>query len=80
MQDVFRGRVTELRIFDKKFNYIETAEFLDGYTNEDKAICYGLTNGVAKYIEQFDASESLEQNIIEQFYPVGGYYYGRSCR
>ncbi len=58
----------------RPFNYLETAEFLDGFTNEEKAICYGLTNGVAKYIEQFDTAYSLEENIIEQFYSVGGYF------
>ena len=58
----------------KPFNYLETAEFLDGYSNEEKAICYGLSNGVAKYIEQFDTSESLEDNIIDQFYSIGGYF------
>ena len=47
---------------------------LKPYTNEEKAICYGLTNGVAKYIEQFDTSLSLEENIIGQFYSAGGYF------
>ncbi len=58
----------------RPFNYIETAEFLEGYTYEEKAICYGLTNGVAKYIEQFDVKLSLEENILEQFYSIGGYF------
>ncbi|MBR5367882.1 MAG: AAA family ATPase [Lachnospiraceae bacterium] len=58
----------------RPFDYLETAEFLDGYTCEEKAICYGLTNGVAKYIEQFDPKLSLEENILEQFYSVGGYF------
>lgn len=58
----------------RPFNYLETAEFLEGFSTEDKAICYGLTNGVAKYIEQFDPSLSLEENIIDQFYSVGGYF------
>ncbi len=58
----------------RPFNYLETAEFLEGFSNEDKAICYGLTNGVAKYIEQFDPGISLEENIIDQFYSVGGYF------
>lgn len=58
----------------KPFNYLETADFLEGYSPEEKAICYGLTNGVAKYIEQFDPKVSLEENIIEQFYSVGGYF------
>ena len=56
----------------RPFNYLETADFLEGFSNEDKAICYGLTNGVAKYIEQFDTNLSLEENIIDQFYSVGG--------
>ena len=58
----------------RPFNYLETADFLEGFSNEDKAICYGLTNGVAKYIEQFDTNLSLEENIIDQFYSVGGYF------
>ncbi|MBR4669512.1 MAG: AAA family ATPase [Butyrivibrio sp.] len=58
----------------RPFNYLETAEFLDGYTNEEKAICYGLTNGVAKYIDQFDTNLSLEENILEEFYSIGGYF------
>ena len=58
----------------RPFNYLETAEFLDGFTDEQKAICYGLTNGVAKYIEQFDTHDSLDENIITQFYSIGGYF------
>lgn len=58
----------------RPFNYLETAEFLEGFSNEEKAICYGLSNGVAKYIEQFDPDHGLEENIIDQFYSVGGYF------
>ena len=58
----------------KPFNYLETAEFLDGFSAEEKAVCYGLSNGVAKYIEQFDTEYSLDENIINQFYSVGGYF------
>ena len=65
---------SNLEIKLRPFNYLETAEFLDGYSYEEKAICYGLTNGVAKYIEQFDTTLSLEDNIIDQFYSGGGYF------
>lgn len=58
----------------RPFNYLETAEFLDGYDYEDKAICYGLSNGVAKYVEQFDPNLPLQENIIDQFYSIGGYF------
>ncbi len=62
----------ELRL--RPFNYLETAMFLEGFTCEEKAICYGLTNGVAKYIEQFDTGCNLDDNIIQQFYSIGGYF------
>ena len=65
---------SDLELKLKPFNFLETAEFLTTYTNEDKAICYGLTNGIAKYIEQFDTNLSLEENIISQFYSIGGYF------
>jgi len=58
----------------RPFNYLETAEFLPNYSDEEKAICYGLTNGVAKYIEQFNSQISLDENILEQFYSIGGYF------
>ena len=65
---------SHLELHLKPFNYLETAAFLEGFSNEEKAICYGLTNGVAKYIEQFDPTYSLEENIIGQFYTIGGYF------
>ena len=58
----------------KPFNYLETAAFLEGYNCEEKAICYGLSNGVAKYICQFNPRISLDENIIDQFYSMGGYF------
>ena len=64
----------DLEIKLKPFNYLETAEFLEGFTAEEKAICYGLSDGVAKYIEQFDPHLSLDDNIIELFYSIGRYF------
>lgn len=65
---------SDLELKLRPFNYLETADFLALYSNEEKAICYGLTNGVAKYIEQIDTNLSLEENIINQFYSIGGYF------
>jgi hypothetical protein len=67
------GRASlELKL--QPFNYLDTAEFVPRYTPEEKAIVYGLTNGVAKYIEQFDDSKPLEKNIIEEYFSFGGYF------
>lgn len=58
----------------RPFGYYETALFLNDFTNEEKAITYGLTGGVAKYIEQFDDRKSLDSNIIELFFSLGSYF------
>jgi len=58
----------------RPFAYDETALFLENYSNEEKAIVYGLTGGVAKYIKQFDCNHSLDENIKEQFFSTGGYF------
>ena len=50
------------------FDYKETALFVPSYTEEEKAIVYGLTGGVAKYLEQFDDSVSLNHNIEKLFF------------
>ncbi len=65
---------SDLELKLKPFNYLETAAFLESYNCEEKAICYGLSNGVAKYICQFNPRISLDENIIDQFYSMGGYF------
>jgi len=67
------GRASaELKL--QPFNYRDTAEFVQSYTFEEKAIVYGLTNGIAKYIEQFDDRKTLESNIVEEYFSFGGYF------
>lgn len=57
------------------FSYLEAAEFVPNYSNEDKAICYGITGGVAKYLSLIDADKSIHENIAEQFFDKTGYLY-----
>lgn len=67
------GRASvELKL--QPFNYRDTAEFVQKYSDKEKAIVYGLTNGVAKYIEQFNDEKTLEQNIIDEYFSFGGYF------
>ena len=67
------GRST-LEIKLLPFNYLETADFLNGYTLEEKVIVYGLTGGVAKYIEQFNVKKSLYENIVNEYFDSNGYF------
>ena len=68
------GRRTN-QIFLKPFNYLESAKFVPRYTNEEKAIVYGVTGGVAKYLTLFDDELSLDDNLINIFFKPSGYLY-----
>ena len=68
------GRRTN-QIFLKPFNYIEASYFVPSYTYEEKAIVYGVTGGVAKYLTLFDDSLSLDESIINNYFKTSGYLY-----
>ena len=63
------------QIFLKPFDYLDSAKFVPLYSNEEKAIVYGVTGGVAKYLTLFDDSISLDENIINSFFKPSGYLY-----
>ena len=67
------GRSTlELKL--RPFDYLESAEFVPDYSAEEKAIVYGVTGGIAKYLEQFDSRKTLDENVREQFFSNTGYF------
>ena len=57
------------------FNYRDAALFVPNYSSEDKAICYGVTGGVAKYLAMIDSSKSLDDNIKQLFFNTDGYLF-----
>ena len=57
------------------FNYLDAAKFVPDYSSEDKAVCYGITGGVAKYLAMVDPSKSIDENIIRLFFRTDGYLY-----
>lgn len=57
------------------FDYLEAAEFVSGYSPEDKALCYGVTGGIAKYLSLIDDKLSIDDNIKQQFFSKTGYLY-----
>lgn len=54
-------------------DYITSARFVPAYTAEEKAIVYGFTGGIPKYLELVDDSLTLKENIIELFLKPNGY-------
>lgn len=70
---LFGRRTSQIRL--EPFGYREAAMFVPDYCNEDKAICYGVTGGVAKYLAMFDGSRSLDENIKRLYFHTDGYLY-----
>ena len=70
---VFGRRGAQIKL--EAFNYRDSALFVPDYSPEDKAICYGVTGGVAKYLSLFDPKKSLDDNIKRLFFNTDGYLF-----
>ena len=70
---LFGRRDSQIKL--EAFNYLESALFVPSYTNEEKAVCYGVTGGVAKYLSMIDPDRSLDENIKKLFFRTDGYLY-----
>ncbi len=70
---VYGRRTAQIHL--KAFDYLESAEFVPSYTFEEKAICYGITGGIAKYLSLLDDSRPLDDNIVSLFFSKSGYMY-----
>ena len=56
-------------------DYLDAAKFVPEYCARDKAVCYGITGGVAKYLSMIDPCKSLDENIVRLFFKTDGYLY-----
>ena len=70
---VFGRRESQIKL--EAFNYRDSALFVPNYSPEDKAVCYGVTGGVAKYLAMIDPSKSLDDNIKRLFFNTDGYLF-----
>ncbi len=57
------------------FDYRTSACFVPDYSDEDKALVYGVTGGIPKYLELFRPELSVYENIIQLFFNSSGYLY-----
>ena len=67
---LFGRRTAQLEI--QPFPYWDAAGFVPAFSAEEKAICYGVTGGVAGYLALFDDRRSLDENLIELFFDGNG--------
>ena len=73
------GRASELIRF-QPFDYLETAEYVPEYSEEDKALVYGVTGGVPAYLRSFDPKISVWDNIGKLFFTKCGALYNEPLR
>jgi hypothetical protein len=59
----------------KPLDYFDAAKFFPNYTYEDKVKTYCLLGGIPQYLNKFDASLSLPENIIEHILDTSAYLY-----
>lgn len=57
------------------FDYLVSSKFVPDYTPEDKAVCYGITGGIPKYLSMIDPGKSLDENIEKLFFDDSGFFY-----
>lgn len=57
------------------FDYLTSAEFVPTYSAEEKAVVYGITGGIPKYLSVMDEKLSLDENICRNFFEAAGYFY-----
>ncbi|MCD8123929.1 MAG: ATP-binding protein [Lachnospiraceae bacterium] len=70
---LFGRRDSQIKL--EAFSYKEAALFVPDYSFEDKAICYGITGGVAKYLSMMNPEISLDENIKKLYFHTDGYLY-----
>ncbi len=70
---LFGRRTSQIAL--KPFNYLEAAQFVPHYSAVDKAVAYGVTGGIAKYLSLFDENKTLDENLKTLFFSNFGYIY-----
>ena len=70
---LYGRRTAQFRI--NPFNYFESASFFSEFSNEDKAILYGITDGIPEYLSKINTEKSVKENIIDLFLTTSGHFY-----
>lgn len=70
---LYGRRTAQFKI--KPFDYYTSAQFCPRYSNEDKAILYGITGGIPHYLARIDPKKSIKVNIVENFFNPTGYFF-----
>ena len=54
------------------FDYFDCSGMIEGYSNEDKIVLYGITGGIPEYISRIDRSLTVKENARELLFDPSG--------
>ena len=67
---LYGRRTAQLKLLP--FDYLESSEMLDGFSNEEKLILYSITGGVPEYLSRIDRTISMRENVRNLFFDPSG--------
>jgi AAA+ ATPase superfamily predicted ATPase len=70
---LYGRRTAQLKLLP--FDYRDAAKFVPSYNDTDKALVYGVTGGIPKYLASFDDKKPFKENIIENYLSPEGLLY-----
>ncbi|WP_080800081.1 ATP-binding protein [Arabiibacter massiliensis] len=71
---LYGRRTAQIKV--EPFDVFDSAKLLEGLSAEDVVAWYGMVGGVPLYLEQCDASATLERNMAENVLRVDSFLYG----
>lgn len=70
---LYGRRTAQFKI--EPFDYYDTGKWFPDYTDEEKAIMYGITGGVPLYLEEFSPDLSIKENLLENLFDKNAMLY-----
>lgn len=70
---LFGRKTSQMKL--EPFNFFTSSKFFPKYSLEDKVRCYGILGGIPQYLEKFNDSLTVEENIKESFLNKSSYFY-----
>lgn len=70
---LYGRRTAQFKI--EPFDYYDTGKWFPNYTNEEKAIMYGITGGVPLYLEEFSPDLTIKENLLENLFDKNAMLY-----
>ncbi|TYQ13006.1 UNVERIFIED_CONTAM: hypothetical protein Cloal_4052 [Acetivibrio alkalicellulosi] len=70
---LYGRRTAQFKI--KPFTFFESVKYHKEFTNEEKAIIYGITSGIPEYLSKIKDGKSLKNNIVDMFLNENGHLY-----